>query len=83
MSRKCCKKELVTIPVYGGGPGKKCICNFPTLVILIIIVLQFSKNKGDKDYCDKQQGKDLVGNGVLFIIALFFLSCSGCGKGAY
>lgn len=24
-----------------------------------------------------------VGNGILFIIALFFLSCAGCGRGGY
>jgi hypothetical protein len=71
-----------------------CICSLPTLIILILIVLQFSKyNKGygcdrDDDYddCDRRDskcGNQQVGNGVLFIIALFFLSCAGCGRGRY
>ncbi|MDT8717207.1 hypothetical protein IAI10_11115 [Clostridium sp. 19966] len=65
------------------------MCNFPTLVILILIILQFSKGC-KKDYdCDDEEsrtccgGINIIDNGVLFIIALFFLSCSGCGKGAY
>ena len=82
MSRKCCKKELVTIPVYGEDPVRSAYVIFNTSYF-DSYRSPVSKNKGDKDYCDKQQGKDLVGNGVLFIIALFFLSCSGCGKGAY
>ena len=75
----------------GGLAGRSnCICDFPTLIILILIVLQFSKkHKGyhhdddydcdDKSFCDK--GKDdQIGSGLLFIIALFFLSCVGCGR---
>ncbi|WP_139904697.1 hypothetical protein [Clostridium thermarum] len=72
---------------YGGGYGgsSNCICDFPTLVILILIVLQFSKrNKehhDDDDYeYDGKFKNDQIGNGVLFIIALFFLSCAGCGR---
>lgn len=71
---------------YGGGligQGANCICNFPTLVILILIVLQFSKH-GHK--CEVDGGEFFGGqisNGILFIIALFFLSCAGCGKGRY
>lgn len=62
----------------GYGQGANCICSLPTLVILILIVLQFSK-KG----CDGNDGEkcNQVGNGILFIIALFFLSCAGCGRG--
>lgn len=82
MSRCCCKKDVTYAPTFVGKPTNNCICNFPTLVILILIVLQFSKNKCDDGYGDNH-GKQQVGNGVLFIIALFFLSCSGCGKGAY
>lgn len=69
----------------GYGTGSNCICSLPTLVILILIVLQFSK--GGK--CCDDDGEDgcggrhyPIGNGILFIIALFFLSCSGCGRGA-
>jgi hypothetical protein len=73
---------------YGGGytGGSNCICDFPTLVILILIVLQFSKkNKEyshDDDDCeyDGKFKNDQIGNGILFIIALFFLSCAGCGR---
>lgn len=71
---------LTASSAYGtglvGGQGSNCICSLPTLVILILIVLQFSKH-GEKYY----DGDKQVGNGILFIIALFFLSCSGCGKG--
>jgi hypothetical protein len=51
---------------FGGG---NCCCNFPTLIILILIVLQFSKEHHGRD----NDGK--VSKGILFIIALFFLSC--------
>jgi hypothetical protein len=81
MSRSCCKKEVSYAPTYFGRGTNNCICDFPTLVILILIVLQFSKNKHDEGH--DGHGNKQVGNGVLFIIALFFLSCSGCGKGAY
>lgn len=61
---------------YGGGFGSgNCCCNFPTLIILILILLQFSKwGKGrHHDDCDDGHGK--IDNGILFIIALFYLSC--------
>ncbi|OPJ59432.1 hypothetical protein [Clostridium oryzae] len=72
---------------YGGGlvgQSSNCICNFPTLVILILIVLQFSKcgqKYGEAE--GGQYGCGHISNGILFIIALFFLSCAGCGKGRY
>jgi hypothetical protein len=47
-------------------------CSLSCLVILILIILQFSKGKGG------HKGK-LVDNGILFIIALFYLACVGCG----
>ena len=72
----------------GNGGGSNCICSLPTLIILILIILQFSKKRNtDCDDDDNEGGRDLgfgnnqIGNGVLFIIALFFLSCAGCGKG--
>lgn len=80
MSRKCCNKGLINAPMYKGVGGNNCICNFPTLVILILIVLQFNKNNGGKGSCSGDHGKGEIGNGVLFIIALFFLTCAGCGK---
>lgn len=83
MSKCSCKKEIeyrpMSTPMFGGFGGGNCCCNFPTLVILILIVLQFSKNrKGCDDYkddCECGHGSDKIGNGVLFIIALFFLAC--------
>jgi hypothetical protein len=74
MSKKCCKMTGYN-EVLGGGYNTNCCCNFPMLIILILIVLQFSKRKSDG------YGKDVVGNGVLFIIALYFLSCCNpCNK---
>ena len=60
------------MPVCGGGSG---ICSFPTLVILILIILQFNnkrRSSGGK--------RGLVDNSILFIIALFYLSCCNPGK---
>ena len=59
-----------------GFGDRNCICDFPTLVILILIVLQFSK----KDGRGFEHGEKFVDNGLLFIIALFFLSCAVCKK---
>jgi hypothetical protein len=53
---------------FGAG---NCCCSLPMLVILILIVLQFNRGKCGRGY--DSDGK--VGNGILFIIALFFLSC--------
>lgn len=111
MSR-CCRREAMPTPVFVNRPFNNCICSLPTLVILILIVLQFSKcndtckkdndecdyddhdDHGDDyddddehDECDEEEDKcckhdnQQVGNGILFIIALFFLSCAGCGTG--
>ena len=91
MSKCCCKREMQYRPMTGGmglggfggfgglGSGN-CCCNFPALIILILIVLQFSKHRKRHDDCDDDyEGGcgfgDQIGNGILFIIALFFLSC--------
>jgi hypothetical protein len=29
----------------------------------------------------KESNNQFIDNGILFIIALFFLSCAGCGRG--
>ncbi len=93
MSKKCCKKE------YDGcekntffGLGN-CCCDFPTLIILILIILQFNRKGGGffgpvapatkVDECGEPVaapvtyfgGHNLIDNSILFIIALFFLSC--------
>ena len=76
---------------HGGGfmsgyaGGARCICDFPTLVILILIVLQFSKKNKNYQHdvtttTATKDKYDQIGNGVLFIIAIFFLSCAGCGR---
>lgn len=83
--RGCCANTAPYLPPVMGG-FNNCICSFPTLVILILIVLQFSRCKDhdfdDDGHCEKECRQ--VGNGILFIIALFFLSCAGCGRsGAY
>lgn len=73
-----------------------CCCDFPTLIILILIILQFNK-KGNwgvsapaapiVDECGVPVapaapvapsflgGFNLIDNSILFIIALYFLSC--------
>lgn len=70
----------------GGLVGGGCLgggaCNFSTLVILILVLLQFGKEKRRcvEDCCDEDiccEKKTGVDNGILFIIALFYLSC-GC-----
>lgn len=82
---KCCAKVM---PMPMLPANENCICSFPTLVILILIVLQFSRcNRGffhdddDDDECERPRICNEVDSGILFIIALFFLSCVGCGKG--
>lgn len=96
MSKKhCyCKKDY---DCYGrkntflGGLGN-CCCDFPTLIILILIILQFNRKGGylggvkavvSDDGCAPAPavaptfwgGYNLIDNSILFIIALFFLSC--------
>ena len=87
MSRYCRKHvSHVAMP----ETSNNCICSLPTLVILILIVLQFSRKK-DRDYDEDCDDEDYEGgysfkqvdNSILFIIALFFLSCAGCGKGGH
>lgn len=53
-------------PISGLG---NCCCSFPTLVILILIILQFSKRR------EGTGRRSIVDNSILFIIALFYLSC--------
>lgn len=63
---------------YGFFNRGSCCCNFPALVILILILLQFGGNKffGEGPDCEEGHGKkQLVDNSILFIIALFYLSC--------
>lgn len=68
-----CDVKPVCSGNYGNFGNKSCCCNFPTLIILILIVLQFSKKRRSSSEgtgCGK-----LIDNSILFIIALFYLSC--------
>jgi hypothetical protein len=47
-----------------------CCCSFPTLIILILVLLQFGR-KGHHHVDGFRQ----IDNGILFIIVLFFLAC--------
>lgn len=44
----------------------------PNLIVLILILLQFGKNF---NFGSSEFGRGAVDNGILFIIALFYLSC--------
>jgi hypothetical protein len=76
---KCCYEEKSC-----HKDRDNCCCSFPTLVILILIILQFSKN--GHGYFGGAPVADGIGNyggffggitdnSILFIIALFFLAC--------
>jgi hypothetical protein len=90
MSKKCCKKEYDYCENKGTFFGLgNCCCDFPTLIILILIILQFNKKGGWGAIAPVASGEDcgpvaptsyfgghnLIDNSILFIIALFFLSC--------
>ncbi|AGK96319.1 hypothetical protein [Clostridium pasteurianum] len=67
-------REIIGVPVGVGG-GSSCACSLPALIVLILIILQFSKKGGTHKKIDK---------GILFIIALFYLSCANpCKNGLY
>ncbi|MBL4935731.1 hypothetical protein JK636_08165 [Clostridium sp. YIM B02515] len=67
--KPCCKER------------DNCCCSFPTLVVLILIILQFNKHGHGLYGANAVEGvgnyNGLFGsdNSILFIIALFFLSC--------
>ncbi|CAM2734218.1 hypothetical protein HAHI6034_03785 [Hathewaya histolytica] len=76
----CCCMPMMPYPSvspasYGAdnyGDGGSC-CNFPCFIILILILLQFGrKERRCDDECRDGLGID---KGILFIIALFYLSC--------
>jgi hypothetical protein len=53
-----------------------CCCSFPTLVILILIILQFNRHGlYGANTADGVGSVGTVDNTILFIIALFYLSC--------
>lgn len=83
MSRKCCSCYGHYAPGYlgtGDNCGSKC-CNFPSFIILILILLQFGKGSGNGLPTNGLPTNGGIDKGLLFIIALFYLSCcSPCSK---
>jgi len=86
MSRKCCN---YSVPYgnscglgYGLGNSLGCgsgCCNFPSFIILILILLQFRGHSCSDNPCGNSGG--IVDKGILFIIALYYLSCCNpCGR---
>lgn len=69
----------------GSSCGSGC-CNFPSFIILILILLQFKNNGSQGLNCESlnNQSSNGIDKGILFIIALFYLSCCNpCSKGLY
>lgn len=69
----------IRVQNYDGGlfGGENCCCSFTNLTILILIVLQFSghnDSENDDEECERNQS-GIIDNDILFIIALFFLTC--------
>lgn len=81
-----CQQSVPMFPNIGGFGGKGCGCSLPTLIILILIILQFSKKSRRTSSGSSSSsgcaGK-LVDNSILFIIALFYLSCNSPCKTGY
>ena len=71
MSRKhrhecCCDEKALS----------NCCCSFPSLVVLILIILQFNRHGlYGVNNADGIGNFATVDNSILFIIALFYLSC--------
>lgn len=75
MAKASKKKKVEYKTVYVPISQNNCICNLRYLTILILIILQFSpknKNRGEDKICC---GSYSIDNSILFIIALFFLTC--------
>lgn len=68
---------------YGGNSCGSGCCNFPQLIILILILLQFS-NKGSLPSCGCEQNKiGGIDKGIIFIITLYYLSCCSPCRSQY
>lgn len=67
MSKEC---EQYTYNNFGGfGSNRPTL---PNLIVLILILLQFGRKS---NFGTSEFGGEAVDNGILFIIALFYLSC--------
>jgi hypothetical protein len=81
MSRKHHRDEIDSFKKFEFGGRKPTL---PMIIILILILLQFGGDKFTGPVGDNHlAGFNGVDNGILFIIALFYLSCgnlckSGC-----
>ncbi|MDT8717105.1 hypothetical protein IAI10_10590 [Clostridium sp. 19966] len=75
MSKHSSNKKVEYQTVYVPIQQNDCLCNLRYLTILILIILQFSNHH--KKYRDKNRccGEGTIDNGILFIIALYFLTC--------
>ncbi|NLZ48059.1 MAG: hypothetical protein GX895_04595 [Clostridiales bacterium] len=73
MSRRKKKEELIKVPI--STYAQSCICSLSQIAILILIILQFSNKGTGSKLRDKDQQ---ISNEILFIIALYFLSCIEC-----
>lgn len=69
MSKKRQHNELSFSNGFGIGGMKPTL---PSIIILILIILQFSNHHGSDENLSGFNGID---NGILFIIAIFYLSC--------
>jgi hypothetical protein len=91
MSRRRFDKCEEKSTFLGNFGFDNCCCDFSTLIILILIILQFNRRRdffggiapvaADSSDCGPVApqtffgGTNLIDNSILFIIALFFLSC--------
>ncbi|HEY5562073.1 MAG TPA: hypothetical protein VIK72_10030 [Clostridiaceae bacterium] len=66
-----------SFPSFGGGNNTGSLSS---LVILILIILQFNGSKKRSGSSSGRGNRGLVDNSILFIIALFFLSCCNTSK---
>jgi hypothetical protein len=74
MSSKRHHHETSLFDGFGIGGRKQ---NLPIIIILILIILQFSDGKFNGHVGNSFNGVD---NGILFIVAIFYLSCSNTCK---
>ena len=75
MSVQSCTNGIMPINQCCRGGSK---CSFSCLIILILILLQFSNSGsffGGKGHNCCEGGNFLVDKGIIFIIALYYLSC--------
>ena len=88
--QSCCIPIQPTcgMPMEVSCGENKSACSFPCLIILILILLQFGRGgrrSGCCDPCEEScEGNRFGGfgldSGILFIIALYYLSCAcPCG----